>query len=112
MNNQKAMHYFDVYKKHCRAKFALAEIKTLGGRLAYAMVDMEMLREYVHMDSTASKKQAETGGDEIRENWVRRRMYSLIGEYARNPSPAILDAMQRLSLETGMPIPYRQQFIR
>ncbi len=55
---------------------------------------------------------AESGGDEIRENWVRRRMYSLIGEYARNPSPAILDAMQRLSLETGMPIPYRQQFIR
>jgi hypothetical protein len=53
--------------------------------------------------------QAETGGDEIRENWVRRRMYSLIGEYARNPSPALLDAMQRLSLETGMPIPYRNQ---
>ena len=56
--------------------------------------------------------QAEAGGDEIRENWVRRRMYSLIGEYARNPSPAILDAMQRLSLETGMPIPYRDQFVR
>ncbi len=56
--------------------------------------------------------QAESGGDEIRENWVRRRMYSLIGEYARNPSPAILDAMQRLSLETGMPIPYRNQIVR
>lgn len=67
MNNQeKAMRYFDVYKKHCRAKFALAEIKTIGGKLAYAMVDMEMLREYVHMDSTASKKQAETGGESLR----------------------------------------------
>ena len=56
--------------------------------------------------------QAESGGNEIRENWVRRRMYSLIGEYARNPSPAILDAMQRLSLETGMPIPYRNELRR
>ena len=55
---------------------------------------------------------AEAGGDEIRGNWVRRRMYSLIGEYARNPSPAILDAMRRLSLETGMPIPYRDKIIR
>ena len=55
---------------------------------------------------------AAEGGGDIRENWVRRRMYSLIGEYARNPSPALLDAMQRLSLETGMPIPYRNQIVR
>ena len=55
---------------------------------------------------------AAEGGGDIRENWVRRRMYSLIGEYARNPTPALLDAMQRLSLETGMPIPYRNQIVR
>ena len=55
--------------------------------------------------------QAESGGNEIRENWVHRRMYSLIGEYARNPSPALLDAMRQLSLETGMPIPYRDKLL-
>ncbi len=55
---------------------------------------------------------AEAGGDAIRDSWVRRRMYSLIGEYARNPSPALLDAMRRFSLETGMPIPYSNQILR
>ena len=56
--------------------------------------------------------QAAAGGEDIQTGWARRKMYSLIGEYARNPRPALLDAMHRLSIETGMPIPYRDQVLR
>lgn len=55
---------------------------------------------------------AAPGGADIRDAWVARRMYTLVGDYARSPSPAILDAMRRLSLETGMPIPYMDQVIQ
>ncbi len=52
------------------------------------------------------------GGDDIRSKWVSRKMYSLIGEYARNPSPAVRDRLRRFSLETGRPIPYLNQIDR
>lgn len=55
---------------------------------------------------------AAPGGADIRDGWVARRMYALVGQYARDPSPATLEAMRRLSLETGMPIPYRDQILR
>lgn len=55
---------------------------------------------------------AAPGGADIRDAWVTRRMYTLVGDYARTPSPTILDAMRRLSLETGMPIPYGNRFIQ
>ncbi len=54
---------------------------------------------------------AAAGGNDIQTGWARRKMYSLIGEYARNPRPALLDTMRRLSIETGMPIPYRDQLL-
>lgn len=54
---------------------------------------------------------AAPGGADIRDGWVSRRMYTLVGDYARTPSPAILEAMRQLSLETGMPIPYGEQII-
>ena len=50
------------------------------------------------------------GGDEsIRLDWARRKMHSLIGAHAREPSPALLDAMRELSRQYRLPIPYRGQ---
>lgn len=50
------------------------------------------------------------GGPDVRDGWARRKMHSLIGEYARNPSPALLGAMRALSSQTGLPIPYVSEF--
>ena len=52
------------------------------------------------------------GGRDIQSQWVTRKMYSLIGEYARNPTPAVRDTLRRFSLETGRPIPYLNQIDR
>ena len=52
------------------------------------------------------------GGRDIQSQWVTRKMYSLIGEYARNPTPAVRDTLRRFSLETGRPIPYLNQIGR
>lgn len=46
----------------------------------------------------------------IRGEWARRKMHSLLGEHARNPSPGVVAAMRRLSAETGEPIPYAGEF--
>ena len=61
-----AMKWFDLYKKHCRAKYALVEIRLYNKNVGLAMVDMEHLREYVHIDVTASKKEPKTGGLSLR----------------------------------------------
>jgi len=49
------------------------------------------------------------GDDSIRQGWARRKMHSLIGEYAREPSPALLKEMRALSRQYRLPIPYRDQ---
>lgn len=53
---------------------------------------------------------ASRGDSAIRDEWARRKMHSLIGEFARHPSDAILGAMRELSGKTGIPIPYFGQF--
>lgn len=53
---------------------------------------------------------APSGGQAIFDEWARRKMHSLIGEYARNPSQALLQSMRQLSAKTGMPIPYFGEF--
>lgn len=54
---------------------------------------------------------AEAGGNEVHDAWARRRMHSLIGEYARNPSPELLKAIRLHSAETGLPIPYLSEIV-
>lgn len=53
---------------------------------------------------------AQRGGSEIKEGWSRRKMHSLLGDYARNPDGDAKAAMHRLSAETGEPIPYLGEF--
>lgn len=55
---------------------------------------------------------AEAGGEDIRIGWARRKMYSLIGQYAREPSQALLDAIRRHSAATGLPVPYRSEIMK
>ena len=55
---------------------------------------------------------AKKGGPYIKNEWAKRKMHSLIGEYARKPSAKLLEQMRRLNAETGVPIPYTQSFIR
>lgn len=49
-------------------------------------------------------------GEAIKDEWARRKMHSLLGEYARTSSQELLTAMRRLSAETGEPIPYAGEF--
>lgn len=53
---------------------------------------------------------AERGGPEIKEGWARRKMHSLVGDYARNPSGNAKAAMRELNAATGEPIPYLGEF--
>ncbi|MDD5707560.1 MAG: VWA domain-containing protein, partial [Kiritimatiellae bacterium] len=53
-------------------------------------------------------KNAPAGGDALRAKWARRKMHSLIGAYARQPTDALLIEMHRLSREYRLPIPYKQ----
>ena len=46
------------------------------------------------------------GGANVKDEWAKRKMYTLIGQYARTPTPALLQQMRDLSRETGFPIPY------
>lgn len=49
------------------------------------------------------------GGADLKEEWAKRRMYTLIGEYARNPTQALLYKMREHSAATGVPIPYANE---
>lgn len=55
---------------------------------------------------------AETGGMDIKNGWARRKMHSLVGQYARDPSPELLDAMRKLSYNSGFPIPYQKEILK
>lgn len=50
------------------------------------------------------------GGVEIREGWAKRKMHSLVGSYARQPSNDIFRQMLKLSAEEKILIPYRSEF--
>ena len=52
---------------------------------------------------------APSGGAAIQKAWARRKMHSLIGAYARNPSETLLDEMRQLSRIYDLPIPYMRQ---
>ena len=52
---------------------------------------------------------AGAGGSELREGWARRKMYSLIGDYARDGREETMREMRELSRRYGLPIPYRHQ---
>ena len=49
---------------------------------------------------------AMAGGPEVKSEWARRKMHSLIGDYARSPSDAKKAEMRALGATTGEPIPY------
>lgn len=53
---------------------------------------------------------AERGGPEVKEGWSRRKMHSLLGDYARNPDGGARAAMRDLNAATGEPIPYLGEF--
>ena len=54
--------------------------------------------------------QATPGGSDIKDDWARRKMHALIGEFARTRSPSLRNEMKALSRETGVPIPYMGAF--
>lgn len=47
---------------------------------------------------------------DLKAEWAKRKMHTLVGAYARTPSRELLLEMQRLSIETGLPIPYQGEF--
>ena len=49
------------------------------------------------------------GGDNLRLQWARQRMYDLIGEYARTGDKSLLSEMRDLSLRLRIPIPYEDE---
>lgn len=53
---------------------------------------------------------AKPAGPELRSEWARRKMHSLLGDYARNPSQALKAEMRALGASTGEPIPYLGEF--
>lgn len=55
---------------------------------------------------------ATRGGSTIKDEWAKRKMHTLVGEYARKPTRELLSEMEKLSRETGVPIPYRRSFAR
>lgn len=55
---------------------------------------------------------APRGNDQLRQEWARRRVHSLIGAYARRPDDQILEALQRVSRDHDVPIPYRRDVLR
>lgn len=50
------------------------------------------------------------GGEDIREGWAKRKMHSLVGAYARQPSESLFRQMLQLSAEENILIPYRSEF--
>lgn len=47
---------------------------------------------------------------DLKAEWAKRKMHTLVGAYARDPNRDTLLEMQRLSIETGLPIPYYGEF--
>ncbi len=60
---------------------------------------------------TMNIRDGEDKGDkDIRENWARQKVYTLIGEYARSQDPAVLTEMDRTARQYRIKIPYRKRF--
>ncbi len=52
---------------------------------------------------------AARGDATLRDQWARRRMHTLVGAYARQPTAAGLAEMERHSRAYRLPIPYRKE---
>ncbi len=57
-------------------------------------------------------KDVKLGTIDIKREWAKHKMYSLIGAYTRNPTPALLNAILDFRGESGMAIPYFNQVVR
>lgn len=55
---------------------------------------------------------APVGTSAIQKEWTIRKMYTLMGAYARDPKPATLAAIRDLSLASGLPIPYQSELLQ
>lgn len=53
---------------------------------------------------------ASVAGPAVKGEWARRKMHSLVGDYARNPSESKKAEMRALGAATGEPIPYFGEF--
>ena len=54
---------------------------------------------------------AEEGGAEIRQEWARQRVFSLVSEYFREADPEVLDEAQRIAADNGIPMPYSRSVV-
>lgn len=54
----------------------------------------------------------EKGSSSIKNEWARRKMHFLIGEYARNPSDKTKQDIVSLSSSASIPVPYRDKVWR
>jgi hypothetical protein len=55
---------------------------------------------------------APSGGKDIRTDWAVQKIYHLIGQYARQADPAVMQAIQDTAKTYRIDVPYRGKFDR